>query len=132
MEATNRRFESAILAAGRNGRRAGEQAAGWWEQDALGGRNTNSQRVIAGHATKLLAMWDDGDPRADEFLGVPPNLSGEWADGPSPLSVLADVDWDPEDEGADDICAAWADGASQGYYDAVTRYLRQAAQGGES
>lgn len=42
-------------------------------------------------AVRVLAMMDDGDPAADDYMPARPTLSGEWADDPTPTSIAYDV-----------------------------------------
>lgn len=39
----------------------------------------------------VLKLMDAGDPRVDEYLPASPNLSGEWADDPTPESLARDI-----------------------------------------
>jgi hypothetical protein len=45
----------------------------------------------AEHIVRVLAMLDDGDPQAEEYLPAMPNLSGEWADAPTPASLYEEI-----------------------------------------
>jgi len=111
----------------RMGRDAGQNAAEWWAQDAVGGRNTNTRRDIAKGAQALLEDFPIGWPDA-------PNLSGEWADSMTPQKLISELGLDADDvtgEDVADICAAWEDGADGAFYDAVDSHLRMAAQGGD-
>ncbi|MBN30027.1 MAG: hypothetical protein CMB34_05125 [Euryarchaeota archaeon] len=114
------------------GRAAGIDAAAWWQQNALGGRNTASARDIAEHAAKLLAMYDDGDPSLEEYW---PSMSGEWADEPTPARLYAELGVDADADTDDfELCHAWEDAASEAMNDAVIGYLQdavKAAQGGD-
>ena len=67
-----------IAEASKLGRDAG-QAGGSWAADG----NTKQQ-----HITNVLRMLDDGDPEAYDYLPPTPNLSGEWADDPTPAKLL--------------------------------------------
>lgn len=44
--------------------------------------NTKREAIPA-----VLALMDDGDPRADDYLPARPNLSGEWVDDLTPRSL---------------------------------------------
>src|SRR4051812_4422124 len=63
------------------GRDAGLAAASW----IIDG-NTKREFIPA-----VLALMDDGDPRADEYLPAMPNLSGEWSDDPTPDGLARDI-----------------------------------------
>ena len=117
------------------GREAGKNAAEWWQQDALGGRNTTPSRDIAEHAAKILAMYDDGDPLLCDYWPSAPDLSGEWADEltPARLYALLGVTW-ADDTDDMELCQAYENAASDAMDDAVVSYLQdavKAAQGGE-
>lgn len=43
------------------------------------------------HVRRVLAMLDAGDPEADVYLPAQPNLSGEYADDPTPESLAAEI-----------------------------------------
>jgi hypothetical protein len=65
----------------------------------------------------------DGDPEVLDSLPSAP-LSGEWADDPTPSSVLADLEVDPADDGADDLLWSYEEGFSSGVTDEITRVCR--------
>lgn len=71
----------------------------------------------AAQAKFLLRGLLDGDPLVIDSLPDSP-LSGEWADGRTRESVLADLDVAHDDEWADahidEYCDGWSDGMSQG------------------
>jgi hypothetical protein len=99
----------------RLGVQAAESAASW----TVNG-NTSSDHVV-----RVLAMLKDGDPVADEYLPARPNLSGEWADAPTPYTLARDItgqdsiadDW----ETVDAIADAWEAGVSETFQPAMTR-----------
>ena len=45
-------------------------------------------------AQTVLDLIDAGDPRVDEYLPARPNLSGEWADDPTPYSLYREITGD--------------------------------------
>lgn len=97
------------------GREAGRNAGSW----AADG-NTSAE-----HIRKVLTMIEDGDPEADDFLPRKPNLSGEFADDPTPRSVALDIigeDYEPDDRDA--LCDAWEDGVRETFMDACVAELR--------
>jgi hypothetical protein len=40
---------------------------------------------------RVLRMLEEGDPAADDYLPRRPDLSGEWADGLTPVSLFAEI-----------------------------------------
>ena len=79
-------FESYPAEAAALGRQHAENAASW-----LGPMEVNSARA-------LLGRLADGDPAVWDYLPPAPNLSGEWADGLTPLALAQYV---TEDESPD-------------------------------
>ena len=63
------------------GKEAAEAAATW----VVDG-NTSEE-----HIRRVITMLDDGDPEAYDYLPNSPNLSGEWADDPTPNSLAYDI-----------------------------------------
>lgn len=103
-------IEAAIVKAREIGADHGRSAAGWWEQDAIGGRATGDVRPTA---RAVLQGLEDGDPQVlDAIPG--PDLSGEWADGYSPRRLLDDV-------GANDGDASFIDGLVSDLCDAYEK-----------
>lgn len=104
------------------GREAGEAAGKW--ADACCGLNPARARVA-------LASVLRGDFSAGGLPHVP-DLSGEWADEPTPsqlatavggeLGVSVDADL------ADALCSAWEAGVQVGYAAAAEASLRELAQ----
>jgi hypothetical protein len=41
--------------------------------------------------TRVLGMLRDGDPAVWDYLPAQPNLSGEWADAPTPRSLFEEI-----------------------------------------
>ncbi len=71
----------------------------------------------------MLAGIDDGDPAVlDTFPASP--LSGEWADDPTPASVLEDLDIDEDSFAADAALQAYEDGFYTASSDAIERVAR--------
>lgn len=96
------------------GQDAGEAAASW----VFDGNTTREQYV------RILKGIDDGDPEILDSLPTP-NLSGEWADDPTPRSVLEELGVDPEDDAlAPDLLSIWEQAAS----DAVVWELERIAR----
>jgi hypothetical protein len=108
---------------------AAAEAAASWAADG----NTSDE-----HRRTVLAMLNDGDPMANDYLPARPNLSGEWADDPTPRSIAADVGYATPDRDADEpidailaddetvqaIADAYEAGVSDTFQDACERELR--------
>jgi len=107
-----------------NGRKAGDNAAGWWIQDNGGGRDTRGPSELSDWAAGLLAKMDDGDCMVSDMMSCPVNLSGEWA-GDMTMQDVASLYARPL-TGArlDDACSEWEEGAQDGWYNAITTHLR--------
>jgi hypothetical protein len=87
------------------------------------------------HIARMVAWLDDGDPRADDFLPAMPDLSGEWADSPTPDSLAVGIVGAPDlgcgnaeeyDELRDAIADAWEAGVSDAFGPECERILRGA------
>lgn len=118
---TDREFEQLTQEAAKLGREAGENAAAWWEQDAIGGRATSGERD---RAELTLKGIEDGDPAVMDSLPFP-NLSGQWADDPTPQTLMAELDCEVEPEEEPEICEAWEVAASDAVLDSVERMCRE-------
>jgi hypothetical protein len=94
----------------------------------------------ADHIRRVLAMLDDGDPEADDYLPAP-DLSGEWAGAPTPDSLYEEIIGEnlhdaTIDAGlasetlvgsvADAIADAWEAGVSHTFTTECERILRAA------
>jgi len=102
-------------------------AAASWTADG----NTSSE-----HAARVLAMLDDGDPAADDYLPAWPDLSGEWADAPTPRSLFEDLTgldahaeatWQPDayQMVLEALCEAFERGVSETFEAACEAELRK-------
>jgi hypothetical protein len=95
------------------------RAAGSWAADG----NTDAET-----ARKVLALIEDGDPAAWDYLPRQPDLSGEFADGPTPQSVYEDATGlDASEASAERIAAvaeAWEQGVGEAFEDACVAELR--------
>jgi hypothetical protein len=91
------------------------------------------------HIRRMVAWLDDGDPEAYDYLPATPNLSGEWADSPTPASLYREiVGLDPadriaEDEDADGeiidaLCDAYERGVDETFGVECERILRAALE----
>lgn len=113
------------------GEKYGKAHANWIEQDLFGGRCTGNQ---AEAARAVLKAIDDCDDRLYDGL---PNLSGEWANSPTPQSVLADVMYymrlkDDErkselEDILDDLCEQWECGVRSGFESELHRLATNAS-----
>lgn len=109
----------------RLGREAGT-AAGSWAADG----NTPPDVI-----RRALAALDEGGFAADFYLPPRPNLSGEWADNPTPASLFHDITgfdahaeatFNPDAYGhvVERLCEAWEQGADETYEAECERTLR--------
>lgn len=86
----------------------------------------------SGHYERVLALMDDGDPRAGEYLPHRPDLSGEWASSRSIPGLLDEIgfegDPDADGYGADvqALCDAYEEGVSETFEHECERLLREA------
>lgn len=117
---------TARIGAYRRGVEAAEAAASW----VIDGNSEES--VIPA----LLRMISDGDPAADDYFPARPNLSGEWADAPTPRSLFEDLtgmdahaesSWNHEAYSAyvEDLCEAFESGVDDTFEAAIERILRE-------
>lgn len=86
------------------GRDHGRNAASWIV-------NGNDDPEVA---RKVLAMMREGDPVADIYLPVRPNLSGEWAGDPTPRSLYEDITGGDAADATDEDLEAIGDGYEAG------------------
>lgn len=86
---------------------------------------TDGNQDVAERA-RVLAMLRDGDPEAYDYLPNEPNLSGEFADDPTPRNLfegiigrapeLDSLSAESEDGGTvDTLCTAFEDGVSEAF-----------------
>jgi hypothetical protein len=82
------------------------------------------------HIRRMVAMLDAGDPVAYDYLPAQPNLSGEWADAPTPLSLTTEIVGDSVDPDpiVDEIADAWEAGVSDTFQYECERILRDALE----
>lgn len=109
------RTREALRAAKRMGREAGESAASWY---VFHDENAKAN---------VLRGIRDGDPAIMDTFPYP-NLSGEWADAPTPKSLAEDIGLDPESEQydwlIDAICTEWEDAARDAVESEIERMAR--------
>lgn len=97
------------------GEDAAKSAASW----ATDGNSDVAER------RRVLEMLRNGDPAADDFIPRRPDLSGEFADAPTPQSVARELtgEDDPDSEIIDALADAWLDGVSDAFGPAVEAEL---------
>ena len=97
------------------GQDAGIAAASW----CFDGNSDPAERG------RVLAMLRDGDPMAFDYLPSMPNLSGGWADDPTPLSLARDItgDDDPSPELIDTLADTWESGVALTFESECERLL---------
>lgn len=116
--------EKALIISYNMGIDIGINAAEWDIQYAFGGRQTSARDgyLIAKQIVKAL---DDGDPSFWDHRELP-NLSGEWAGGFIPHTLLEDILYklDIDDESQDkeymtdqldELCTEWENGVNDGF-----------------
>jgi len=111
------RTREILRKARRDGREAGKNAASW----CFDGNTTDATYRA------FLKGWEDGDPMIlDRFS--PPNLSGEWADAPTPRSLAEDYDLtetnDPDGFRLDEACSMWEEHADAAFWGELERVAR--------
>lgn len=111
------RTRELLSAARRMGREDGVQAASWtWDG------NTSREA-----AERIVKLFENGDPEL-YYLFRAPNLSGEYADEPTPQSLARDLGLDDDDKRAewlvDDLATAYEDGVSSSFWPAVEKAYR--------
>ena len=74
---------------------------------------------------EVLRGLEDIDPMILDQFNVP-NLSGEYADDPTPASLAEDLDLDPEadEDLLEEACQVWEDLASAAFWEEVERVAR--------
>ena len=97
----------------KEGKSVGEAMASW----VFDGNTT--QETYA----KVLRGIQGGDPVVLDNLTTP-NLSGEWADEPTPNSLASDLCIQTDDDRLDDLCTLWEDAACQTFWDEIERTCR--------
>jgi hypothetical protein len=114
-----RDIDRAEQEAARLGTIAGRNAAAWVEQDTWGGRVTRGEKQAA---QAFLDAFEDCDYSA---LPEPPNLSGEWAGGETPASLMLALfgdGWNEIEEYVEaqqDLCTAWEDAANEAFFSSL-------------
>lgn len=63
----------------------------------------------------LATFCEDDDPEIMDRFTVP-NLSGEWADDPTPNTLADDIGIRRDSRLMDDACSAWEDGCSDAFW----------------
>lgn len=110
-------LDELVALASELGADAGRAAASW----ATDGNTTPATY------RRILQGIEDGDPEVLDAYRVP-DLSGEYAGDPTPRTLADELGIDPaSDDWADleaDLCDAWIDGASVGFWDELERVCR--------
>lgn len=124
-------IDKAMSLAKEMGYEAGKDFASWVQQDAFGGR-VSCPKVARNNAQRIIDMDEEGDPAF--WPDCLPNLSGEWAGGMTPETLLEEVfskvdsnlDLDSTDlsDYSDDICTEYENGVSDGYREEIVRLAR--------
>lgn len=89
------------------------RSVGSWVIDANTTRET-CELIIQG--------YEDGDPEIMDMEPAP--LSGEWADSPTPTGLARELGTDEMNDDFDDVCRAFEDGFSHGYWEIVISNAR--------
>lgn len=116
MEYTEQQVAEYLEGARILGREHGKNAGSW----AADG-NTSHE-----HIRRMLAMIEDGDPQAYDYLPCP-SLSGEWADETTCRDLVGLVTGSDEsvaDWLEEEIAQAWEDGVAETFEDACVETLR--------
>lgn len=109
-------WEAALEDARELGRDAG-RAAGTWAAD--GNSDVEERR-------RVLAMLEDGDPEAWDYLPNRPNLSGEFADDLTPAKLADELGFeDATSEMIDALADAYEEGVSETFESACEEELRK-------
>ena len=72
---------------------------------------------------RTLKSIQDGDPEFLDQLNTP-NLSGKWADDPTPQTLADDLGIEIDDERLDDLCELWEGAAHQAFWGEIERTCR--------
>ena len=107
------RTRTLMAAARKDGKAAGLAAASWCFDG-----NTSDETY-----QWFLAGWEAGDPEVLDQFNVP-NLSGEWADAPTPHSLAEDYGMDDDDERLDSVCTQWENAAADAFWAELERVAR--------
>jgi hypothetical protein len=108
-------FKSYTAEAAAGGREAAQNAASW-----IGPVEVNSARA-------LLGMLSDGDPAVWDYLPAEPNLSGEWSDDATPITLAREITGDDEpDANVIDVLAdAFESAVSEAFESACEREIER-------
>lgn len=101
----------AVAAAAAGGAAHGRSAATW----------TFDGNTDLGTYRKCLDLDEEGDPAWDDMFGARAPLSGEYADEPTPATVLAEYGGGLDDEA---IVTAYEDAYYEAYHEAVLATAR--------
>ena len=107
------RTREMLAAARRDGKSAGIAAASW----CFDGNTTDETYRY------FLEGYEAGDPAVLDRFNVP-NLSGEWADSPTPASLADDYGIEADDERLDSVCTEWENAASDAFWAELQRVAK--------
>lgn len=97
----------------RDGQAAGKAAASW----ATDGNTTRKTYET------ILRGLEDGDPMVLDGFRLP-DLSGEYADDPTPSTLAAEYGLSDDDDRVGDACDAWENGVSDAFWSELERVCR--------
>lgn len=134
---TDTQYDAALDYARKRGAEDGENAAGWYVQDAFVRMPLGNTDAAAHNARRILKGIEDGDPAMlDTFPYA--DLSGEWANsltGPQLVEdalVTAGFSADGDIEAPSDIAGDWftdiCDAYEQAFSDAAQDAIENAAR----
>lgn len=108
------RTRDVMRAARKEGRAAGRAAASW----AYDGNTQQSwyERTLKG--------IQDGDPMILDQFRLP-DLSGEFADSPTPQRLAEDIGIEADDERLDDACQEWENESATAFWEELERACRK-------
>lgn len=124
-------FKTMLAAARAYGERVGRNAAGWLIHDLWGGRRSRPAAALR----MARAVVDDSAECAERYGWQVPDLSGEWADGPTSddvasecgLELAEDADDAARDEyheTLNELCSAWEDSVADALFGALEESAR--------
>ena len=112
------RTRDILRQAKRDGREAGINAASW----VFDGNTPRASYA------RVLKGLDEGDPAVLDSINAP-NLSGEWADSPTPVSLASDYGLDdkrdPDGLICEEACEAWENAASDSFWSEIEKECRR-------
>lgn len=96
------------------GKEAGENSASWCFD---GNTKEETYRIV-------LRGIENGDPAVyDQFRQ--PDLSGEFADSPTPNSLAEELGIESDDERLDDVCTEWENASNETFWHEIEKTCRK-------